>query len=107
MIDLQYAVSPDVPTETSALEKMALVYILQKEEGKYYIGSTIDINARLKHHLDGYTPSTRKMGKLKLVFKQEYESLSEARKIEVKSKKLKRHDYIEKIIKDGFIKMRG
>lgn len=46
-------------------------------------------------------------GRFKLVFKQEYETLSEARIIEGKLKKLKRHDYIEKIRNDGFIKMRA
>ncbi len=47
------------------------------------------------------------MSDLTLVFNQQYDSLPEARKIELKLKKLKRHDYIEKIIQDGFIKMRG
>ena len=85
---------------------MSFVYILKNEIGNYYIGSTENLEDRLKHHLGGHTPSTSKMGKLELVFKQEYSSLSEARKIEKKLKDLKRHDYIEKIILDGFIKMR-
>jgi predicted GIY-YIG superfamily endonuclease len=46
------------------------------------------------------------MGELKMVFKQEYSTLGEARKIETKLKKLKRRDYIRKIVEDGFIKMR-
>jgi len=41
----------------------------------------------------------------KLVFKQEFGSLAIARKIERKIKKLKRKDYIEKIVTDGYIKM--
>jgi len=86
---------------------MAFVYILQNEEGNFYIGSTVNIDDRLRHHFGGHTPSTSKMGKLRLVFKQEYPALSEARIIESKLKKLKRHDYIERIVEDGFIKMRA
>lgn len=85
---------------------MAFVYILQNDKGNFYIGSTLKIKDRLKHHFGGYTPSTSKMGRLSLVLKQEYKTLSEARMIEKKLKKLKRHDYIERIVKDGFIKMR-
>ncbi len=40
-----------------------------------------------------------------LVLVQEYDSLGVARKIERKVKKLKRKDYIEKIISDGYIKI--
>lgn len=85
---------------------MSFVYILQNEKGKYYIGSTLDITARMRHHLGGFTPSTKRMGKLALVFSQEYLSLKDARSIEFKLKKLKRHDYIDNIIKDGFIKIK-
>jgi len=85
---------------------MAYVYILQNEEGKYYIGSTINIAERLKHHSNGYTPSTHRLGNLKLVFSQKYETLKDARSVEYKLKKLKRHDYIASIIKDGFIRIK-
>ena len=39
------------------------------------------------------------------IFKQEFESIVIARKIERRLKKLKRRDYIEKIISDGYIKI--
>lgn len=58
------------------------------------------------HHLGGHTPSTYRMGKIKLVFSQEFEFLKDARSIESKLKKLKRHDYIANIIKDGFLKIK-
>src|SRR3989338_7886794 len=86
---------------------MAFVYILQNEDGKYYIGSTVDLDDRMQHHLGGYTPSTKRLGKLKLIFSQKYQTLKEARSIEFKLKKLKRHDYIASIIKDGFIKIKS
>lgn len=40
-----------------------------------------------------------------LVLSQEYKSLKMAREIEKRIKKLKRKDYIEKMIADGFIKI--
>lgn len=85
---------------------MPYIYILQNEKGRYYIGSTINLERRLKQHLQGSTYSTKRMGNLKLIFYQEYKTSKEARQIEYKLKKLKRHDYIASIIKDGFIKMK-
>ena len=46
------------------------------------------------------------MKNIELALSQQYASLKQARKIEYKLKKLKRKDYIEKIIKDGYIKMK-
>jgi len=46
------------------------------------------------------------MGNIELVFFQKFPNLKEARRIESKIKKLKRKDYIEKIIKEGYIKIR-
>ena len=84
---------------------MPFVYILKNEDGKYYIGSTVSLENRMKHHLGGHTPSTHRMGKLELVFSQKFETLQQARIIEYRLKKLKRHDYIDKIVKDGIIKI--
>ncbi|MFA6552119.1 MAG: GIY-YIG nuclease family protein [Candidatus Paceibacterota bacterium] len=82
------------------------MYVLKNEKGGYYVGSTVDLKARIRHHMNGFTPSTSKMGKLELVFSQEYGCLKDARHIEMRIKKLKRKDYIEKIIADGKIKMK-
>ncbi len=86
---------------------MAWVYILQSTKGKFYIRSTINLKKRLKHHQGGFTPSTRRMGKMKLVFSQRYQTIREARLIEVKLKYFKRKDFIERIIKDKIIKLRA
>jgi len=86
---------------------MPWVYILfSKKSNKYYVGSTTDINNRVRHHQGGYTPSTKRLGSVSLIFRQEYPTLNEARKVEKRLKKLKRRDYLEKIIKDGCIKMK-
>jgi putative endonuclease len=86
---------------------MAYVYILESlRDGRYYLGSTENIKERFNHHKAGGTPSTKRFGDIKLIFKQEYASLKEARYIERKLKKLKRKDYLRKIVKDRFIKLK-
>ena len=72
---------------------------------KYYVGSTENINQRMHQHGNGHTQTTRNMLHPEIVFKQEFESIGIARKIERKIKALKRKDYIEKIITAGYIKM--
>ena len=85
---------------------MAYVYILESlRDGRYYIGSTKDLEKRLKHHKSGFTHSTKRFGGVKLVFAQRYNSLEEARFIERRLKQLKRKDYLKKIIRDNFIKI--
>ena len=83
----------------------AFVYILKDNDGKLYIGSTNDLKRRLHQHDIGHTQTTRNMNGPKVVFSQEYDNLEQARKIERRLKKLKRKDYIQKIIADGYIKM--
>ena len=80
------------------------LYILRDAHGKFYIGSTSNLKRRLHQHDLGHTQTTRAMAVPKLVLSQEYISLSEARKIERRLKGLKRKDYIEKIVQDGYIR---
>ncbi|KKT56389.1 MAG: Excinuclease ABC subunit C [Candidatus Giovannonibacteria bacterium GW2011_GWC2_44_9] len=89
--------------ETRA-QYMNFVYILQSEKnGRYYIGSTNDLELRLLEHNAGKTKSLRHLKPLKLVFKKEVDSLNDARKIEKKLKKLKNGNIIDKIVADGDI----
>ncbi len=81
------------------------VYILKDTKDRFYIGSTDNIERRLYQHSRGSTHTTHRMDQPALVFSQEFESLKKAREIERKLKKLKRKDYIEKIILDGYIKI--
>jgi len=80
------------------------VYILKDSSHKYYIGSTDNIVRRLAHHKYGGTYTTKRMRNPEPVLIQKYMNLKEARKVELKLKNFKRRDFIEKIIKDGFIK---
>ncbi|MEA1929657.1 MAG: GIY-YIG nuclease family protein [Patescibacteria group bacterium] len=84
---------------------MAYVYILRCDGNRYYVGSAVDLQKRLKHHDRGLTPSTKRLGNCHLVLSQEYETLIDARLVEGKIKKLKRKDYIARMVKDGVIKV--
>jgi len=87
---------------------MAYVYILQSQKNKrYYIGSTKNISQRMHFHESGNVYSTKNLLPVVLVFKQEYANTTVARKIEQRLKKLKRRDYLTKIIKEGIIKTSG
>jgi len=83
----------------------AYIYILKDTEGRYYVGSTNNLPERIRHHKGGFTPTTHRMKNPKLVLAQSYPSLEMARKIERKIKLLKRKDYIEKMVDDGYIKV--
>jgi putative endonuclease len=86
---------------------MPFVYIIRSiTNGKFYIGSTINLQKRMQHHFSGHTAITKRFGQIELVLHQEYETLNKARLVEKKLKKLKRKDYIEKIVSDGIIKLK-
>ena len=81
------------------------VYILRNSDGRYYVGSTGDFAKRLKQHVSGATKTTKSLKTFTPVLVQEYNTLLEARSIERKLKKMKRKDYLEKMVRDGYIKI--
>ena len=102
------AFSLGIPTKyivgASGLEHMYYTYVLQSEkDGSYYIGSTNNIEARLKKHNSGGSKYTKSKLTCKLVYKEECQSLSEARKREYYLKSLKSRKYIEKLIKGAIV----
>lgn len=85
---------------------MGTVYILKSlVNGRYYIGSTNDLKRRIQEHNSGKSRYTKLTKPFQIVFSQPYETLSLARKIEYRLKKLKRRDIIERIISEGKILM--
>jgi predicted GIY-YIG superfamily endonuclease len=62
---------------------MAWVYILRGSNGRHYIGSTVDLDARFAQHLRGHTATTKRLGsELEIVARKEVVTLRKAREIE-------------------------
>jgi putative endonuclease len=84
--------------------KLGYVYILRSQKNnRFYIGSTDNIDKRLKEHNLGKSKYTSESGPWKIVFQQEFGTLKLARQVEIKLKKLKNKNVLEKIINKGKI----
>jgi predicted GIY-YIG superfamily endonuclease len=69
---------------------MSWIYVLKGSSGRHYIGSAVDLDARLAQHRRGHTYTTRRLGEeLKLIASKQVETLAQARTIErmLKAKK--------------------
>jgi len=69
---------------------MYFVYVLQSiKDGKYYIGQTNNLTARLIRHNTGQVKATKSRIPFRLVYKERYDLRSSAikRKIEIKRMK--------------------
>lgn len=85
---------------------MNFVYILQSQKnGKYYIGSTNNLERRLSEHNGSKTQSLKYLQPLILVFKKEFVDIKDARKMKLKLKRLKNKNIINQIVRDQKIKM--
>ena len=77
---------------------MFFVYIIKSVlSGKYYIGCTDNINRRLNEHNSNLSKYTRNKGPWMLKYKEQYESLKEARRREKQIKSWKSRESIEKL----------
>jgi len=80
----------------------AFLYVLQSESsGKFYIGSTDDLQRRLSEHRRGHTPSTRGRGPWKLAHQEDFATLIEARHRELEIKRWKSSKMIQALILDS------
>jgi putative endonuclease len=69
---------------------MAWAYILRGDSGRHYIGSTINLERRLKEHQRGQTHSTNRLGdNLEIMAAVELSGLEEARALEREMKRKK------------------
>ncbi len=67
---------------------MYYVYVIQSEKDRStYIGYTSDLEKRIKEHNQGKTRSIKSKIPFKLVYFEEFESKTEARKREIRLKK--------------------
>ena len=79
---------------------MFYTYILNSiKNGRYYIGSCEGITKRLNRHNSGLVRSTKFYLPWKIVYTEEYKTLSEARKREYQIKGWKKREAIERLIK--------
>jgi len=77
---------------------MPVVYILQSERTQeFYIGSGANALARLAEHQRGQTVSTRGRGPWVLVYQEQFDTLSEARRRERQLKSWKSHPFDSRI----------
>jgi putative endonuclease len=62
---------------------IGIVYVLQSlSDGRTYIGSTNNVNRRIKQHNLGQVKSTKHRVPFKILFTEDFATLSEARKRE-------------------------
>ncbi|OGG14360.1 hypothetical protein A2773_02890 [Candidatus Gottesmanbacteria bacterium RIFCSPHIGHO2_01_FULL_39_10] len=81
-------------------------YILQSlKDDKFYIGSTDNFDKRLNKHNKGYSRYTKNRGPFKVVYKELFNTRSEAKKREYYLKSLKSRKAIIKLITQngGFV----
>ncbi|MCX6729903.1 MAG: GIY-YIG nuclease family protein [Candidatus Portnoybacteria bacterium] len=82
---------------------MAFVYILLSEETqKTYVGSTTDLDRRIKEHNNGENLSTKRHIPWKVFYKEEYENLAEARVREKYLKSCTGRKFIKNLFKSKF-----
>lgn len=88
------------------------VYILKNSKtNRYYIGSTINIERRIKQHILGHTRTTRILGTYELVYKEDYDkedydNVVDARLREKKLKSYKSKKYLQWLIDNGPVAQR-
>jgi putative endonuclease len=78
-----------------------VVYILKSlKDQTYYVGSTQDLESRLKRHNQGRVAYTKPKRPWKLVYSEEHPDRSSAAKRETEIKTHKRRGFIEALIKN-------
>ena len=81
---------------------MFFVYILESEkDGRYYIGQTENLEARIKRHNQGRNLSTKGFIPWRLMWWKEFETRSEAIMMESKLKSFKKRVLIEKFVREN------
>ncbi|MGH9803595.1 MAG: GIY-YIG nuclease family protein [Candidatus Acidiferrales bacterium] len=80
-----------------------IFYILQSEStGRYYIGQTNNLDARVVRHNSGWTRSGRNRGPWRLVYAEEFSTRSEAVRREREVKRWKSSRLIKRLIDGGY-----
>jgi putative endonuclease len=78
---------------------MYYTYVIQSQKNnRYYIGSTKDLNRRLLEHNSNNTQSLKNKGPYKLVYKESFLTVTEARKREKEIKSYKGGNAFKKLL---------
>lgn len=77
---------------------MICTYILECQDNTYYVGSTSNIERRLKQHLSGECRYTKSRLPIKLVFRKNFMTLKEARSYEYFIKRQRNKVFYQKLI---------
>jgi putative endonuclease len=84
----------------------AHVYILKSmKNGRYYVGSTNNLERRLVQHNSRQVPATKHICPLEMVFHQIFDSEMAAKKMEYRLKQYKSRKILDQIVTDGKIKV--
>ena len=76
------------------------VYIMQSQtSGRYYVGSTQDVEARLARHNQGRSSYTKAQRPWTLVHTEQFENRAEALARETEIKNRKSRKFIEKLVR--------
>lgn len=74
------------------------VYVLKLKNGKYYVGSTNNLQRRIQEHHNGKVTATKYLRPIILLWHKKFVEVNEARKMEYYIKKQKDRKYIEYIM---------
>lgn len=81
---------------------MSFVYILKSlNDNNFYIGSTRNLDDRIKRHMDGRSKATKNRLPVELVYKKEFTTYLEAYRFEMYIKKQKSKKFIKNLIKEN------
>jgi len=81
---------------------MYYVYVMQSEKnGSFYTGYTKGIHERLKYHNSGKVKATRYSMPFKVVYREAYESATEARRREYYIKSQKSRKFTQALVAMG------
>jgi putative endonuclease len=76
---------------------MYYAYIIESaSSGKWYYGSTENLEVRLEGHNKGLNVSTRNRGPWKYIFVRPFDAKSDARAFELRLKKLRNKEFIRR-----------
>ncbi len=81
--------------------KMYYVYVLKSEESRLYVGRTADLKRRLTEHKSGKVWTTKRMGKLTLIFYEAFRDEGDSYRRERYFKTSKGKNSLRQIIRES------